>query len=250
MDGDGRMENSATTKKDSPATAHSKVLANFHKQVEAGWITKDEFRAHVADCNERFKDAILGASRLEGVLGSAPKSDSRGSSGRSGQKRRRIDVSDDDEEGDTLGELNKAVEGYLTKTCKTHIYISKVGNSDHTKILSIGNSMKCSDGSEVEMWKRQTRTSKTYKCTLPECARRDAFDMTADRMQKINGHNKSSDHNIKAVIKLVSIEDGWEVVPWTKDTYKALAAKHKLQRPVEAGNFPPTYIRPCTLFDY
>ena len=216
--------------RDSPSTVHQKVLENFSKQLTNGWITKTEFMEHVGDCNERYKDQMLGASMREGRLVGS----STGTAPSKRSKRSHDDADADAESSDDLSEKSKEIELYLSKTCRTFIYLKKKSDPDTTKIISLPNTFETRDGAQITMWARQTRTSRTYKCNLPECAKRDAFDMTTDRSQKINNHNKTHEH-LKAVIKLVDPGPEWDVVQWSKAEYKALEQKHKLKRTIEEG---------------
>ena len=214
----------------SPTTAHMKLLENLQMQMEKGWITKDEFKQHLSDCNERYKDAMLGPSSgshttLQVEDGSSSK-----------RKRIRLEETEEIDAAD-IAERNTDTQNYLKKTCRTFIYLQKKDDPATTKLVSVHNCFECRDGTTKEMWARQTRTSKTYRCTLPECSTRDSFNMMTDRAQKINNHNKNKNHLI-AVCNVIAVEPGWEVVKWEKKKYKELDEKHKLKRQVEEGKLP------------
>ena len=231
------MDDSPTPKhqtpktRDSPVTAHEKVLECFNKQLKNAWITKEEFMSHVADCNERFKDQMMGSS-------TNTFNGSKDGCGSSVSKRKRVhETFQDDEEGDSKDELtekNADVGVYLSKTCRTFVYLQKKNDPSTTKMVAVKNTFTAHDTTETTMWQRMTRTSKYYKCMFPGCARRDAFNMLEDRMQKINNHNKGQGH-LKCVIKALSLDSEWEAVPFSKEEYKRLEEKHKAKRTIEDG---------------
>jgi len=217
---------------ESPTSVFTKAVKTIQAVGEAAGFSKEEIQHDIRDCQERYKDQMLGPSRRLSMTTQDP------SEAAPEPKRRKFL---DDFAGDQDDKArHEEVAIYLKKTCKTEIFLRSKSDPEATRLLLVKNEFQSKDGKIVTMYKRQTATAKSYKCQLESCKKLKAYTID-QQTQTMNGHNKSKDH-LKGVIGLSPAPEGWEVVPWDKAGYKKLKQKHLLARDVEEGACLPRVV--------
>ena len=224
---------------ESPTSVFAKAVKKVMEVGQLVGFSKEEIQADVRDLKERYKDNMLGPRSTQGHDGASSVANLVSQPACENVSKRRKFEPDADESADDEKARHNEVAVYLAKTCGTDIFLRSTSDPELTKMVSLKNDFQTKSGTKVTMFKRQTGSSKTYKCQLDSCAKLKTYHIS-EQTQAINGHNKGNQH-MKGAIELYAAPEGWQAVPWSKVEYKDLRDKHKLARTADQGDQMPSF---------
>ena len=114
-------------------------------------FSKEEIQNDVRDLKDRYKTSMLGPSVCRRGSIASPFDDSGGSFSQAPgpSKRRKFE---DDQQSEDDKARHEDVKTYLSKTCRTEIFLRSASDSEITKMISVKNDFNFKDGKTVTMY--------------------------------------------------------------------------------------------------